>query len=132
MRFGIREDDPIFAFIEVLAEFEKGMWRTNEGLNQSIQEKLEILNKNFNAYKEAFGDAQPAVESVQQLNVEMVEFSQKFEMLADHVDGVKKLSEQITQTGYMDRMIKVMAPAIGCLGGVVIGFLLAAAVFLLK
>jgi len=130
--FGIREDDPVFAMMEVLGEFERGIYRANQSFSAGIQEKLEVLNKNFTSYKEAMTDAQESLESVQQLNATLLDVQTDIRMLSDHVETVKRLSEQITQTGYMDRMIKVMTPVIAALCGVVSGFVLAAIVLLLK
>lgn len=128
--FGIREDDPIFAMIAILGEFEKGMFQINKAISNDLQDKIDTIDKKFGDFKEAISDSQPLTDRLESLDMNLIDTSQNIQALDDHVGLIKKLGEQVTQTGYMDRMMKMLAPAFGALIGVVVGFISAAVVFM--
>jgi hypothetical protein len=134
VQFGIREDDPIFAMIEILAKFEKGLWEISGNINASIREDLSKLLEAQRDLKGVLVDARDTRDAMEQLTASLVETGPRIEMMEDMIAKLQVLSEQITQTGHMDRLIRILSPAISALAGVAVGFIVAfvTAFFLLK
>jgi hypothetical protein len=125
VQFGIREDDPIFAMIEILAKFEKGLWEISGNINASIQQDLSKLMEAQRDMKGVLVDARDTKDSMEQLTASLVETGPRIQMMEDMIGKLQVLSEQITQTGHMDRLIRILSPAISALAGVAVGFIVA-------
>lgn len=129
-KYGLREDDPIFALLAVLVQFEKQVATFGSTLTRSLVEKLELSDAKFKDFREAVADAEPLKDEIGMLAASLEEAKEKIEQLQALQGDLDALAKRITQTGHADRLLRILAPAIAGAGGVAIGFILAAAVFL--
>lgn len=131
LHFRIGEDDPIYAMIEVLAEHEKSMQQLVAALVAALEEKHAAMTAVYREFKEVLHDQGiPISDSMQELTAKLEEGNTRMAMLEDVQDRLTKLTEHLTHTGYVDRLIKLFAPGITGLVGVIVGFGIAAIFFI--
>jgi hypothetical protein len=124
-KYGIRPDDPIFALIEILKAHEAESRKIASRNDESARKVIEALGHTLAQVREALLDASNMGESVQELNATLIEANVTMGTLQEYMVRVEKLSEHLTQTGYADRVLKILTPAIAALGGVIVGGLIA-------
>ena len=130
LHFRIGEDDPIYAMIEVLAEHEKSMQRLVSALTAALEEKHAAMTAVYREFKDVLQQQGiPISEEMRELSAKLEEGSTRVGMLEDIQERLIKMTEQLTHTGYMDRLIKLFAPGITGLIGVILGTAIAALFF---